>query len=76
MKILLFYRIEKTKEPDSVDPMPFDCLNTIEDWITGKDVSLEDYGSSDWMALDPPSANTVLLGPSNDDVEELATGII
>ena len=57
-----------------MDPMSFDCLSNVEDWITGKDVLLEDYGSSDWMALDPPSANTMLLGHSNDDVEELTAG--
>ncbi|KAL5734665.1 hypothetical protein ACOSP7_032526 [Xanthoceras sorbifolium] len=65
---------EKSKEQDSVDPMSFDGLNTVEDWITGKDASLEDYGSSDWMALDPPSANTMLLGPSSDEFEELSAG--
>lgn len=59
-----------------MDPMSSDCLNTLEDWITGKDVSLEDYESSDWMALDPPSTNTMLVGPSTDDDEDLATGII
>ncbi|KAK0593106.1 hypothetical protein LWI29_035493 [Acer saccharum] len=66
--------VEKSKEQEYMDPMSFDCLSNVEDWITGKDVLLEDYGSSDWMALDPPSANTMLLQPSNDDVEELTAG--
>lgn len=35
---------------------------------------MEDYGNSDWVALDPPSGSTMLLSPSDGDVEELGTG--
>lgn len=35
---------------------------------------LEDHGVTDWTALDPPSANTTLLGPSNDDADDLGAG--
>lgn len=55
--------------------MSIDSLRIVEDWISGKDECFEDCGSSDWMAVDPPSGNsTVLLGSSDDEVEELAGG--
>ncbi|GAV91057.1 zf-BED domain-containing protein/DUF659 domain-containing protein/Dimer_Tnp_hAT domain-containing protein [Cephalotus follicularis] len=66
--------VYKSKEQNSVDPVSYDCISVVEDWITEKDVCLEDYESLDWMALDPPSDNTLLLGPSNDEVEDLGTG--
>ena len=40
----------------------------------GKAVCVDDYGSIDWMAVDPPSTNTMLLGPSNDEAEDLGAG--
>ncbi|KAJ0100770.1 hypothetical protein Patl1_06433 [Pistacia atlantica] len=72
--MLNFYRFSKNKEQDSMDPVSSDGVNTAEDWITGKDVCLEDYGTSDWMALDPPASNTMLLGSASDEVEELGEG--
>lgn len=70
----LKHMVSKKKQQDSMDPMSFDSLSTLEDWITGKDICLEDYGSSDWMAVEPPSGNPILLGSSDDEVEELAGG--
>lgn len=64
----------KSKEHDSIDPISFESLNKVEDWVTGTEVCLEDNGNSDWMALDPPSENMMLLGPSNDDAEDLGAG--
>lgn len=78
-KILLFdqlivHRVSKKKQQDSMDPMSFDSFSTLEEWITGKDICLEDYGSSDWKAVEPPSGSPMLLGSSDDEVEELAGG--
>ncbi|XP_044509814.1 uncharacterized protein LOC123228443 [Mangifera indica] len=66
--------VSKNKEQNSMDPLSSDGANTVEEWITGKDVCMEDYGNSDWMALDPPSSNTMLLGSASDEVEELVEG--
>ncbi|XP_007009265.2 PREDICTED: uncharacterized protein LOC18586057 [Theobroma cacao] len=62
----------ESKEQVSMQPMSFDA--TIEDWVMGNDTFLEDYTHSDWTALDPLSVNTMLLGPSSDEVEELGAG--
>ncbi|GMH04257.1 hypothetical protein Nepgr_006096 [Nepenthes gracilis] len=61
---------DTTKEQDIVDPISFDSIS-VRDWIAGKELCLEDFGSSDWMALDPPSSNTTL---STDEAEELGAG--
>ncbi|KAK9283027.1 hypothetical protein L1049_011255 [Liquidambar formosana] len=65
---------QKSKENDPTDPLSFDSISILEDWVTEKEVCLEDYGHSDWVAIDPPSGNTMLLGPSNDEAEELGEG--
>lgn len=56
------------------DPLFFESQNLVEDWIVGKDSSLEEYSSSDWMALDPPSASSLLLGAATGETEDLDTG--
>lgn len=62
------------REHDPRDPISFDSSNVVDDWVSGKEACLQDYGTSDWMALDPPSGNTMLLGPSNDEAEDLGAG--
>lgn len=62
------------KEQDSSDPLSFDNISTVEDWIKPRDLYLEEYGNSDWMVLDQPSINTMLLRPLNDEDEELGEG--
>ncbi|KAF8395152.1 hypothetical protein HHK36_019093 [Tetracentron sinense] len=64
----------KNKELDPLDPISFDIINTVEDWVTEKDVLMGEFGSSDWMALDQPVSNTMLLGSSNDEAEGFDTG--
>ncbi|XP_025014015.2 uncharacterized protein LOC8274856 [Ricinus communis] len=63
--------VGKSEEQDSVDPLSFDCISILEDWIKEKDISTEDYANSDWMALDPPSVNT---RQPHDEVDELGAG--
>ncbi|XP_027336589.1 uncharacterized protein LOC113850304 isoform X2 [Abrus precatorius] len=63
-----------SKEQDSSDPLSFDSISNVEDWIGPRDLYLEEYGNSDWMALDPSSVNTMLLRPLNDEAEELGEG--
>ncbi|GAB4831829.1 hypothetical protein Ancab_040253 [Ancistrocladus abbreviatus] len=65
---------QKSKEQDVIDPISFDISGTVEDWVAGKELCLEDYGSSDWMALNPPSSNTILQKHSLGEFEELGAG--
>lgn len=65
------FRIGKSNGQEPVDPISSDI---VDDWVRSKDIHLEDPGASYWMAVDPPSANTMLLGPANDDAEDLGTG--
>lgn len=67
-------RVDKNIREDSMDPISFDSISIVEDWVTGKDECSEDHESSNWMALDSSFASTMLLGPSNDDVEDLGSG--
>ncbi|RVW49336.1 hypothetical protein CK203_073229 [Vitis vinifera] len=66
--------VQMNREHDPRDPISFDSSNVVDDWVSGKEACLQDYGTSDWMALDPPSGNTMLLGPSNDEAEDLGAG--
>lgn len=58
-----------------MDPISFDCVSLVEDWVMEKEVCFEDYGSSDWVSLNPPTTNTVQSGALvDDDAEDLGTG--
>ncbi|KAF5733833.1 hypothetical protein HS088_TW16G00274 [Tripterygium wilfordii] len=68
-------RSHENKEQDTLDPISFDCTSLVEDWVTGKNICVEDSAeSADWMALDTPSSNTTLWGQSNDEFEEIGAG--
>ena len=56
------------------DPLSFDNISMVEDWIKPSDLYFEENGNSDWMVLDPSSVNTMLLMPLNDEAEELGEG--
>ncbi|XP_052206864.1 uncharacterized protein LOC127811184 isoform X2 [Diospyros lotus] len=62
------------KEQDAIDPISLDNISIVGDWVVAKEGWSEGVGNRDWMAVDPPLGNTVLLGPSTDDVEELGAG--
>ncbi|KAJ6316955.1 hypothetical protein OIU78_020111 [Salix suchowensis] len=66
--------VDGNKKQIPEDPVSFDDISIIEDWITQNELSLEDDGSSDWMSLVPPSVNTMPLVPSTDESEDVATG--
>ncbi|KAL3568857.1 hypothetical protein D5086_028747 [Populus alba] len=68
------FLVDGNKKQIPEDPISFDNISIIEDWITQNDLSLEDHGSSDWMSLVPPSVNTMPLVPSTDESEDVATG--
>ncbi|KAF3949497.1 hypothetical protein CMV_024637 [Castanea mollissima] len=67
--------VHKNKEQDYMDPISFDCMSLVEDWLMEKEVCFEDCGSSDWVSLNPPTTNTMQLGALvDDDAEDLGTG--
>ena len=68
------HRVDKNSEQNVMDPLSFENISMTEDWVTGKDMCLDDNGSFDWMELDSTSASTMLLGPSNDDADDLGSG--
>lgn len=63
-----------SKEQDVNDPLSFEGISIADDWIRAKDMHLDEYGNSDWMALDPSSVNSMLVRPLNDETEELGEG--
>ncbi|KAK8546669.1 hypothetical protein V6N12_027444 [Hibiscus sabdariffa] len=54
----------RNREKYSLDPLSFNSKDVLEDWIADNEIYPEDYGSSDWMSLDPPVANRTPLTPS------------
>ena len=72
----LYSRVDGNKKQIPEDPVSFDDISIIEDWITQNEdeLYLEDNGSSDWMSLVPPSVNMMPLVPSTDESEDVATG--
>lgn len=62
------------KEQDNPDPISYDNINSVEPWVTEREIQTDDIGRSDWMAVDPPLGNLMVLGPQVDDVEALGEG--
>ncbi|KAL2928026.1 Acetyl-coenzyme A carboxylase carboxyl transferase subunit beta [Bienertia sinuspersici] len=65
---------QKSKEHDNTDPLSVDNHASVADWITRKELCLDDHGSSDWMAIELPSPSKMRLKSSIDEVEELGGG--
>ena len=63
------------KEQDNSDPISYDNINSVEPWVTEREIQTDDVGRSDWMTVDPPLGNLMVLGPQVDDVEALGEGI-
>ncbi|PON65623.1 Zinc finger, BED-type domain containing protein [Trema orientale] len=66
--------VVKSNGQESIDPISSDNTSVVENWVRSKDIHLEPPVASYWMAVDPPSANTMLLGAANDEAEDLGTG--
>lgn len=62
------------KQQVPADPISFDKINIMEDWIMQNELCLEDYESIDWMSLVPPCASTLPLGGSSADEAEEDSG--
>ncbi|KAG8390833.1 hypothetical protein BUALT_Bualt01G0124600 [Buddleja alternifolia] len=67
--------VSGSKQQEVVDPISFEHIDVFEDWVVDKELSSEEgSGNVDWMAVDPPLGNTMLLGQQIDDVEALGAG--
>ncbi|GER36693.1 hAT transposon superfamily [Striga asiatica] len=64
------------KLPKAVDPISYEHINLVEDWVVdnNKDLCSEGSENTEWMAVDPPLGNVMSLGPQTDDVEALGAG--
>ncbi|KAJ7964543.1 HAT transposon superfamily [Quillaja saponaria] len=67
-------KVGTSKEQDFIDPISFEGISLVEDWVRAKDMYMEDYGNSDWMALDRCSINSMLIRPPKDETEDLGEG--
>ncbi|XP_059628104.1 uncharacterized protein LOC132270906 [Cornus florida] len=66
--------VRKYKEQDAMDPISYDNIAIVEDWVSERELCLEEFGSPDWMAVDPPLGNPMVLVPQTDDAEDLGAG--
>ena len=57
-----------------MDPISVENHASVHDWIARKGLCLDDHASFDWLSIEPPSSNKMLLRSSTDEVEELAGG--
>lgn len=65
---------QRSKEHDNMDPISVENHASVHDWIARKGLCLDDHASFDWLSIEPPSSNKMLLRSSTDEVEELAGG--
>ncbi|KAK1409447.1 hypothetical protein QVD17_35973 [Tagetes erecta] len=62
------------KEHENLDPISYDNIRSVEAWVTEKEIHSNEIDRSDWMTVDPPIGNVVILGPEVDDIEALGEG--
>lgn len=67
------YRAAGNKQ-EGTDPIAYENINVVGDWVMEKDLCSEISGNPDWTAVDPPLGDVALLGPSVDDIEALGAG--
>ncbi|CAL1388754.1 unnamed protein product [Linum trigynum] len=64
----------KKEEQDTLDPLSYENVRFLEDWVNSKDVFIEESMKSDWAAIDPPHGNKSMLGGHSEDyINELET---
>lgn len=56
------------------DPISCESISAVEEWVIEHEDFSEEIRSADWMAVDPPLTNTMILGASNDEIEDFDTG--
>ncbi|KAL3838432.1 hypothetical protein ACJIZ3_023023 [Penstemon smallii] len=62
------------KKQETVDPIAIENIDFVEDWVMEKELGAEGSGNADWMAVDLPLGNVMLLGQPPDDIEALGAG--
>ncbi|KAL3845490.1 hypothetical protein ACJIZ3_002893 [Penstemon smallii] len=59
------------KQQENIDPISYENIDIVQDWVMDKDTCSNGSGNADWMAVDPPLGDAMLLGQSVDDIEAL-----
>ncbi|CAI0443269.1 unnamed protein product [Linum tenue] len=57
----------KKEEQDTLDPLSYENVRFLEDWVNSKDAFIEESMKSDWAAIDPPHGNKSMLGGHSED---------
>ncbi|KAL8053110.1 hypothetical protein ABFX02_05G050850 [Erythranthe guttata] len=58
----------------AVDPISYEYIDIVQDWVMEKESCVENSSSAEWMAVDPPFGNHMILVPQTDDFEALGAG--
>ncbi|KAL0402800.1 UNVERIFIED_CONTAM: hypothetical protein Sradi_1920800 [Sesamum radiatum] len=66
--------VSSNKQQEAVDPISYEHIDIVEDWVIEKELCSDGSGNTEWMAVDPPLGNVMLLGPQIDDIEALGAG--
>lgn len=66
-------RVSGNKQ-ETVDPISYEYIDIVQDWIMEKELSTDVSGSTDWMAVDPPLGNVMHPSPHINDIEALGAG--
>ncbi|KAL0382023.1 UNVERIFIED_CONTAM: hypothetical protein Scaly_0489600 [Sesamum calycinum] len=66
--------VSSNKQQEAVDPIAYEHIDIVEDWVIEKELCSDGSGNTEWMAVDPPLGDVMLLGPQIDDIEALGAG--
>ncbi|KAL4330668.1 uncharacterized protein LOC107631283 [Arachis ipaensis] len=63
-----------SKEQHLSDPLSFNNISMVEEWIKANDLYFQENGNLDCMVLDTSSVNSMPIRPLNDEAEDLGEG--
>ncbi|KAK4403288.1 hypothetical protein Sango_0697400 [Sesamum angolense] len=66
--------VSSNKQQEAVDPIAYEHIDIVEDWVIEKELCSDGSGNTEWMVVDPPLGDVMLLGPQIDDIEALGAG--
>ncbi|KAK4436611.1 hypothetical protein Salat_0824800 [Sesamum alatum] len=68
------HMVSSNKQQEAVDPISYEHIDIVDDWVMETELCSDGSGNTEWMAVDPPLGNVMLLGPQIDDIEALGAG--
>ena len=70
----MIHRSSGERQEKAFDPLSYEHINLVEDWVMGNEFCSEDSEKKGWMDVEPPYGNVMASGLQINDVEAHGAG--